>query len=789
MLLIYLKTIIRAIKRHKGYSIINIAGLSIGIALFLLIMLFVQNESGYDRFNENLERIYRIELSAGCVMPTGIAHILEGQIPEIEKIVRFRPSWGEDFLIKCDENFMKIPNFVFSDSSVFEVFTFRLTAGDPVTALKNPFSLVLTESTAKRIFGTENPVGRTILVDNKWNFSITGIMRDVQKSHLPIDALASFVSLLDMWDVPDFSQLDDDYAYPTYVLLPQRHDAAVVAKKLDTWLNSRHDFKDQGFSLRPLKGLYFLNEKLLGDQYRKQGNRTLIQIFIFIAVFILVIAGINYINLSTSRASQRAKEIGMKKVVGASQEQLVTQFLFESVLTTGLALIFGFIIAKFLLPVFNNIISGSLRLDSFLKFPFPLIFLGGAVLLGIFAGLYPALYLSAFIPNAILKGVLSRGRNEARFRGILIVFQFAVSIVLIIATLSVLKQLSFMRNADLGFEKEHILVLNNIQNLGQKKAVMRTLLMRHPNISNVTFSCRIPGETMWTWTAKVNEKKATVSVNAVDPDFFRTYGVELLEGRDFSWKIASDRDNKFIVNQAAQKFFEMSSPLGQKVEDVPNGSGTGEIIGVVKDFHFNSLHSGIDPLIFYWLDWLHQKASVKISFGDRAPTVAAMKSTIGYIKDRWEEVCPDYPFEYAFLDESFDRQYKSEQTLSDIFIGFAILAIFVACLGLFALASFTAEKRTKELGVRKILGATSSQIVVLLAKEFAKWVLMANIIAWPVAFYVMNRWLENFAYRTGLGIGIFILSSGVALIVALFTVSFQAVRAAVANPRDSLRFE
>ncbi|MBN1222009.1 MAG: ABC transporter permease [Candidatus Aminicenantes bacterium] len=790
MLAAYLKTIIRTIKKHKGYSLINIAGLSIGIALFLLIMLFVQNESGYDGFNENLDRIYRIELGAGCVMSTGIAHILEGQIPEIEKIVRFYPSYGEDYLIKYEENFIKIPNFVFADSSVFEIFSFPLTAGDSEIVLKNPFSLVLTESTAKRIFGTKNPVGQTILVDNKWNFRITGIISDVEKSHIPIDAIASFSSLIDILEVQDFSQLDDDYAYPTYVLLPKEHDLSAVTQKIDAWLNEQHDFEDdRGFSLRPLKGLYFLNEKLLGDQYRKHGNRQFIRIFIFIGTFILVIAGINFINLATSRASNRAKEVGMKKVVGASRKQLVGQFLLESVLTTGLALIFGFIIAEILLPVFNSILSGRLTILSFLKFPFPLLFLGGAVVLGIITGLYPALYLSAFVPNVILKGMLTRGRNEAVFRRILIVFQFSVSIILIIAFLSVFKQMNFMKNANLGFDKDHILVLDNNRNIQQKKDVLRTELMRHPNISNVSFSCRVPGETMWTWTPKINGKKATVSVNAVDPDFFRTYGVEMSEGRDFSWTIVSDKNNKFIVNEAALRFFEMDSPLDQKVEEVPNGTGTGKIIGVVKDFHFNSLHTGIDPVIFYWLDWPHRKASVKISFANRTPSMAGMKSTMSYIKEKWEELCPDFPFEYAFLDESFDRQYKSEEKLSDIFMGFAFLAIFIACLGLFALASFTAEKRTKEIGVRKILGASSFQIVFLLGKEFTKWVLVANLIAWPVAFFAMNRWLGNFAYRTDLGFGIFILSSVGTLFVALFTVSFQAIRAAVTNPVDSLRFE
>jgi len=786
----YMKIILRNIKRQKGYSVINIAGLSIGIALFILIMLFVLNEHSYDRFNEKFDRIHRIELGSGCVMPTGIAHFLAGQIPEIEEIVRFYPSFGKEYLIKHDGNYLKIRNFVFADSSVFKVFTFPFATGIPENALKDPFSLVITERTAERIFGTENPIGRTIFIDNKWNFTITGVIRNVEKSHLPIDAIASFDSLLDIWDVDDFSQLEDDYAYPTYVLLPEEHDATAVGQKINGWFKERLNLKEgSGFKLRPLKGLYFANQRLMGDHYQRNGNWQLIQVFILVAVFILVIAGINFINLSTSRASNRAREVGIKKVVGASRKQLVSQFLFESVLTTGIALVSGFIIAEVLLPVFNNIISGNLTIKEFLTLPILLMFMCCAVVLGILAGIYPALYLSAFVPNVVLKGVLTKGRKAAKFRKALIVFQFAVSIVLIIATLGVLKQLNFMKNADLGFNKDHILVLNHNRNLWEKKSVLRNELLKHPNISQVSFSCRVPGETMWNWSPKIKGKTATISVNAIDPDFFQTYDVEMVEGRNFSWTIGADRDNRFIVNEAALSFFDLDSPLGQSVESVPNGDGQGEIIGVVKDFHFNSLHAKINPVIFYWLDWPHSKVSVKISFGNRTASTSEMRNTIRHIKKKWGELCPDYPFEYSFLDESYDLQYKSEEKLSEAFIRFALLAVFIACLGLFALAAFTAEQRTKEIGVRKVLGASSSQIVLLLTREYAKWILVANIIAWPVALYAMNTWLKNFAYRTSLGAGIFLLSAMTAMIVALFTVIFQSTKAAFADPIDALRFE
>jgi len=790
MLFIHLKTLLRNIKRHRIYSFINIGGLSIGFTLFILIMLFIQNEYSYDRFNENFERIYRIEINSGCVMPAGIGHILEGQLPELEEIVRIYPSYGEKTLIKYDEKLLQLSNLVFADSSVFDVFTFPFLQGDPATAIEVPFSMVLTESTAKSIFGSENPLGNAILVDNKWYFTITGIISDVKKSHLPINAIASFVSLGDMWGEEALTQLDDGYQHPTYFLLPEAYDEVAVEHKINSWLNGRHNFGENSqFKLRPLKNLYFANEKLLGDQYQRHGNKQLIKIFCMIAIFILLIAGINFINLSTSRASERAKEVGMKKVVGASRNQLVYQFLFESVLITCTALILGFMAAEFLMPIFNPIISENLTISSFLKFPFLLLFMGGAILLGIMAGFYPALYLSAFVPNIVLKGTLTRGHKAAKLRKALIVFQFSISVVLIIATLTISKQLSFMKNADLGFKKDHILVLDNNRNLWTKKEVLRNELIKHSNISNVSFSCRVPGETMWNWSPKINEKRATISVNAVDPDFFQTYGIAVMSGRNFSWAMSTDSDNKFIVNEAALRFFEIDSPLGKRVEDVPNGNGTGEIIGVVKDFHFNSLHTSINPVIFYWLDWPHQKISVKISLIGTAASMSGMEKTIGYIKDKWAELCPDYPFEYSFLDESFDLQYKSEERLANIFISFALLAIFIACLGLFGLSSFMAERRKKEIGVRKVLGASSFEIALLLSKEFTKWVLIANIFAWPIAFYMMNKWLENFAYRASIGIFLFLLPALVALLIALFTVSFQSIKAATANPVDSLRYE
>ncbi len=785
-----LKVAFRNIKRHKGYSFINVAGLSIGIALFILIMLFVQDELSYDKFNEKYERIYRIEKNEGCVMPAGIGHILEGQIPEIEKIVRFYPSFGYSSLIKYEDNFFEIPHATFADSTVFDVFTFPFIQGNPETALQDPFSVVLTEKTAKKIFGDKNPVGQVILADNRWNFTVTGVIQNINNFHFPVDAIASLMSWGKMYGQESLTRLDDGYQHPTYFLLPKKHDAKIIEEKVDKWLNERHRFGENPiFRLRSLKDLYFVKKKLLGDQYQLHGNILFIHIFIIVAVFIVLIACVNFVNLATAKASHRAKEVGMRKVVGASRRQLINQFLLESVLTSGLALIFGFLLAELLLPTFNRMISAHLTLSSFFKFPYPLLFISGIIGLGFIAGFYPAFYLSSFSPQSVLKGQLTRGTKAAGLRKVLIVFQFSISIILIVATATIVRQLNFMKGADLGFEKEFIVTLNLNRQLETNKKVLKDELLKNPNITDVTFSCRVPGEIMWNWNSKIGEQTATVNVNAIDPDFFKTYRIELVEGRNFSWEIMSDKSNRIIANEAAVKLFGLDSAVNQRIDGLPNESGVGQIIGVVKDFHFNSLHSRIDPVFFYWLDWPHNKVSVRISLSRPNASLPEIERTIGYIKEKWEGLCPDYPFAYSFMDESFDRQYKIEERLSEIFISFAVLAIFIACLGLFGITSFMTERRTKEIGVRKVLGATVPEIVFLLSKEFTKWVLIANVIAWPVAYLAMHRWLQNFAYRTAIGAEVFVLSALLALVIALLTVSYQSIKAAVANPVDALRYE
>ena len=776
-------------KRQKVYSLINIIGLGTGICLFILIMLFVHHEFRVDHFNGNLDRIYRIETNTTCVMPSGVGHLLEGQLPEIEKIVRFHLFDRGYLLFRRGERRFTVQNVTMADESVFDIFTFPFVRGDPETALQAPFSLVLTRSLAETIFGDTDPLGETLRVENKWTFTVTGIMEDVNHFHFPIEAIASFSTLGKIWGEKAMTRYEDGWQHPTYLLLSEKHDVPQTAEKINRFFTEKEVFhRPPVFKLRPLRNLYLADISLLGDQYHSHGSLLFLKIFIIVAFFILAIAAANFINLSTARASKRAKEVGVKKVVGASRSLLIQQFMFESILTSFLALVVGFLLAYFLLPLFNRIISGHLSLAVFSRFPYPFYYAGGAILLGILSGFYPALFLSNFESSRILRGLHSPKGQAAGLRKGLTVFQFVLSVSLIISTLIVSRQLNYMKNSDLGFRKDHVLTLDLNKEVKSRKDLLKQELLKSPHITDVTFSCRVPGEPMWTW-GDINDKQESISVNAVDPDFFKTYGIEVIEGRNFSWEQATDRNNGIILTEAAQKYFGFDSPVGQRMEGLPNLNGNGQVIGVVKDFHFNSLRTTIKPILFYWLDGPHSKISIRIALDDTNNMAAGLAAVLGHIRHVWSDISRGYPFDYAFLDESFDRQYKSEERLSQVFLSFSVLAIFISCLGLYGLTSFSTEQRTKEIGVRKILGASVSGLVYRLSKEFTRWILLANLIAWPLAYFIMQRWLFSFAYRSRIGLLIFLSAGMMSLFIALFSVCTQIIKASTADPIKALRYE
>lgn len=779
MLKHHIKIAFRNILRHKGYSFLNITGLAVGMTLFILIMIFVQHEFSYDKFNHNLDRIYRLETGGGGFKFEAVnGKELKEHFPGDFSVVRFEHS-HINTLLKYEDTSITIPDHVFADPEVFDVFTFRFVAGDPATALNEPFTLVLTEGVAKKIFGELNPVGKTLNFNNRQDFKITGVIKDLKTSHMRIDSIASFSSLPKMYGGGFVDH--GNWSFPTYLLLSKNQDKKVIEGKITDHFNRipYYKEKDIDFCLRPLEKIYFFGQARGGFN---TGNVRIVYLLILIAVFIILIACTNFINLSTADASIRAKEIGIKKVLGSKRSNIILQFLSESVLISLFASGLAILLVNLFLPLFNSLISANLSFEIFHQPAALLLIIIGAIGVGIFSGLYPAFFLTSRRPAAMLRGEKTKGKGGANFRRILIVFQFSISVVLIIGTMTVYKQFKYMKNRDLGFNKDHIINVKLNDEIIWRKGnieLFKEKLLQYPDVLRVSYSCTIPGENPWgPWDYDINGEVRQLEINSIDPDYFATLDIKIAQGRNFSWHRESDKQS-FILNEAAVKYLGLTSPVGQVIK---RKAKKWQVIGVVKDFHFSSLHNELEPLIFHFKKSHFRTVSIKISANN-------ISRTIAHIKKCWKAVTPAFPFYYSFLDESFDLQYKTEEKLTGIFGYFALLAIFIASLGLIGLAYFITQKRSKEIGIRKVYGASVTGILLLLSKEFTKWVLIANIFAWPTAYIAMNKWLSGFAYRTGIGIEIFLLSGFLALFTALLTVSLQTVKAAVSNPVEILRYE
>jgi putative ABC transport system permease protein len=789
----YLKLFGRHIKKHKGYSFINFAGLTLGIGVFLLISLFVQHEFSVDKHHENLNRIYRVQGENMRQLSTapGVGKQIAENIPEAQKVVRFK--FRHDYLVKylpgndpSREKTFVIRNFGWADSTVFDVFTFYFIAGDPGTALEDPFALILTESVAQRIFGKEEAVGQTLMVNNRLEYHVTAVIKDLERTHLRFDVLAPFKNLGKIIGQHELDSFNS-WNLATYVLLPETHDRVAVAGKItDLFYDMlKKNWKvDFGFDLFPMKDLYF--SVVL---YGHQGNRLMVYVFMAIAIFILLIACVNFLNLSTARASLRAKEVGIKKVVGSTRKRLVMQFLGESVLFSLISLVAAICLTSMFIKEFSQLIQRNLTMDYFGTPLVLFVFIGGAVLVGVLAGIYPAFYLSAFRPVAVLKGERTKGVRSGMFRKILISFQFAISIILIIATTIVLKQLQYIKNKDLGFKKDHIVYMEFARNRGirRNKEAFRERLISHPQIHNVTYSQGRPG-LVYNWEGfEYKGERSGYAIFTVDPEYLDVYGLELVAGRNFSRERSIDQLRKCLLNETAVRALGLEEPVGTSLHHDDLGGSSFpvkdvEVIGVVKDFHYQTLRNPIQPQMFGWNEGWLWMASVRIS-SENVP------ATIAHIEKTWKEFSPEFPFDFHFMDDIVEGIYKSEERLAKTIGYFAGLGIFIACLGLFGLAAFMAEQRTKEIGVRKVLGASIGGILLHLSKEFSKWVVVANVVAWPLAYFGMNKWLSDFAYRTEIGVWPFVLSAVLAIAIALMTVSYQSIKAATANPIDSLRYE
>ena len=805
MLKNYIKTAFRNIRRNKLYSVLNIAGLAIGVTCCLLILLYVQDELSYDRFHEKADRIFRvctiIDLKDRYMNFASTAHVqgpmFIDEFPEVESYVRFN-YYGSRRVIRYKDREFAEEKFIWVDSSIFEVFSFNLLKGNPEDALVKPNTVVITEEMAEKYFGQEDPLGKNLRVHNETLYMVTGVLENVpMNSHFRPDFFASF-STLDLKPTGNATEdLMSNIDYLTFVLLREGTDYKQLEGKFEGFVE-RHlgplleAYQGKArYELDPLPRIYLHSERQ--GELERTGDIAYIYLFSGIGLFILLLACLNFMNLSTARSANRAKEVGLRKVVGAQRRQLIGQFIGESMILTIIAFIFALLLVAFSMPVFNSISGKVLTMEYFTKLQFVGGFIGLFVLVSLIGGSYPAFFLSAFRPVEVLQGRLKRGTKSSVLRVTLVSLQFTVSIVLIIATLMVDKQLNFVRNKKLGYDKDHVIALRIRNEETQKKyEAIKTEMLRYPNILSVTASSSLPlGRNSFNAHHAIGKPENELTMlytQIVDEDFIDTYNIEIVKGRSFSKDFPTDHQEAVIINEAAvRKLGWHDNPLGQQIEAFMSIDKRKRftVVGVVKDYHFESLHKEIEPLILYNsspFGGFYYRISMRT-------TPERIQETVAFIKSKWKEFDSQYPIEYVFLDEQYDELYRAEERLGQLFGYFTTLAIIIGCLGLFGLSAYSAEQRTKEIGIRKVLGATIPGVIVLLVREFTKWVLLAIVIAWPLGYFIMNTWLQNFAYRTSLEFGTFLLAATLALIISIITVIYQASKAALANPIDSLRYE
>jgi putative ABC transport system permease protein len=795
----YLKSALRNIKRHKGYAFINIAGLAIGMACCILILMYITTELSYDRYHEKADRIFRLGMDATVGGSTVVAPIsdvpsapaLVQGYPEVLDAVRIRTISKRS--VTYEDRVFYETGILFADNSIFQVFTFPLIKGDPHTALKRAYTAVLTQETAGRYFGSENPLGRILNYNNQYDFTVTGVVENVpQNSHFTFDMLCSYETLYDL----DREAMENWFNFMdyTYLLLPEGFDYKILENKfpalIEKYMGSM--LKALGgeikFFLQPLTSIHLHSN--LENEIRANSSIAYIYIFTAIGIFILCIACINFMNLATARSATRAKEVGLRKVVGAERKELVWQFLGESLIYSIFSLAIAILLVRLAVP-FAESLSGRRMSLNIAEMPWLVPGLIALVLLVAFvAGSYPALFLSSFRPAQVLKGNLRAGSGHSRLRSFLVVAQFIISISLIIGTGIILNQLKFMKNKDLGFEKENVLVIEvRDRSIRQSFESIKAEIRKIPGVLSVSSASLVPGQepSVQPFIPEgYTEKQAQLmEVFRVDHDFFPTLGMEIAQGRNFSPEYGTDSRSAVIINETAAKRYKWEDAIGKTIRVPSDEVGKWEtltVVGVVKDFHRTSLHSVIAPQIIGNDPNSFNELAIRIN-PENADT------TLSLIGEKWREVDPTRPFDFLYLDGLIDRQYGAEERLSDIFSSFSVFAVFIACLGLFGMASFAAEQRTKEIGIRKVLGASVPGIVVLLSKDFLKLVVAANIIAWPLAYFGMSRWLQNFAYKSGIGVWIFLLTGILALGIALATVSYQSVKAALLNPVDAIKYE
>jgi putative ABC transport system permease protein len=803
----YFKIAWRNLNRNRFISFVNIFGLTVGICCCLLIAIYILNELSYDRYNKNAKNIYRIErtflnaetgalsLKLGSVAPP-FAPLLQNDFKDIKKITSLLPINNATF--KYGDNIFNETKLFFADTSLFDIFDFDVTKGNPATALADPYSVMLSEKTATKYFGNTDPLNKILRVNNQFDCKVTGIFKALpENSHWHPDILLSFNTLKDsaIYGANNLMTNWGNNAFYTYLLLPPHYDARKLEVQFPAFQN-RHipaegKFKASDYSILSLRRLTDIHLYAHTDEEIEiNGDINRVYIFSAIALFILLIACINYMNLSSARSVLRAKEIGVRKTAGASKKELIAQFLCESVFITWIAAFIAFLLTRIGLPWLNQISGQQLSIGTLFHWKMLTVILLLPFVVGIVSGIYPALYLSSFQPVKVLKGVIKKRGGNISLRKVLVVFQFSISIILIIATVIVFQQLNYIQNKSLGFDKEHVVTLRNNAGLNNSFKSFKDELLSNSNIKDVALSSRIPsgrlldsqGSQLYNGNS-LAPSKADIKYVVADENFIPTYGIKIVAGRNFSKDYGTDTSS-FLINETAVKALGLKSNEDAIGKGFQYGGQKGTIAGVFNDFNFESLHQRIIPLVLF------ESSNGTGSYNNISiKTSGNVPAAIAQIEKTWKKFLPETPFEYQFLDNRYAKLYEAEERQSSIFTIFSCIAIFIACLGLFGLSAFTISQRVKEIGVRKVLGASTGNIVKLISTDFLILVIIAAVIAFPVAWFVMNHWLQSFAYRINIGWAVFVLSAIIALLIAFATISFQAIKAAVANPVKSLRSE
>ena len=784
MLKNYLKTAFRSMFKNKVFSLINIAGLAIGMTCCVLILLWVLDELSFDKFHKNIKNIYSVvnydpdgsPIRYTNSVPAPVAPVLKEDYPEIIKTTRYRVS-GK-LLMKYGEKLNFEQGGGFADPSFFEIFTCSFVQGNPETALSDPFSIVLTEEFAGKYFEKEDPLGKVLNINNKWDFTVSGVIKKMpQNSSMRFDFLIRFEIYGQFNDV-DMNNWGWYSDYRCFVLLPEGYDYEQLSQKISNVIPEHYPTGDNLIKLLPFEDFHLYG-------FNQDGTITNVLIFSILAACTLIIACINFMNLTTARSSTRLKEIGMRKVIGARRKNLIWQFLGEAVLMSLVALIFAFLLVILLLPVYNDLSGKQLSVFTTGNISGFIGLLLIAFFTGILSGCYPAVFLSSYQPVSVMKGITRMGtRSGSYLRKILVILQFSISIGLIICTTVILSQLDYIRNKNLGFDKKHLIDVVMQGELKNRYDLIKSELLQNQNVLSVAktsarpnFGNNYAGDL--DWEGRDPNIENHMHFTAIDEDYFKTIGVKIIQGRSFSKEFPTDAEEGFILNEEAVKYIKIESPVGKSFR---MWHKKGKIVGVVKNFHNQWLKTEIKPQFFTIWPYFDTYIMINIKSED-------IPGTITHIEDTCKKFNPGYPFEYRFLDESIDNRYRAEKKFGSIFKYFTIVAIFISCLGLLGLSAFTAQQRTKEIGIRKVLGSSLNKIVILISREFTILVVLANIISWPIAYYYMRKWLQNFAYHTDLTIEIFLFAAILAFVISLATVSYHVIKAAKAKPVESLRYE